>query len=176
MGFYLYLELISLWGCISASTATDWAPRAARPSPRPSRPTKQSPASSKAVYRGNPSLRSPKARRTWGYNCGRPILALNKDILGPEAGCSPGKIILVQMTLNTFGNVHRPPWTVAVLSQNQDFWHAAFWLILAKKVRVPVVAKAHFVESGPPGARQPWWREHRADRDRNRFPPGISPL
>ena len=127
-------------------------------------------------YRGNPSLRSPKARRTWGYNCGRPILALNKDILGPEAGCSPGKIILVQMTLNTFGNVHRPPWTVAVLSQNQDFWHAAFWLILAKKVRVPVVAKAHFVESGPPGARQPWWREHRADRDRNRFPPGISPL
>jgi hypothetical protein len=25
---------------------------------------------------------------------------LNKDILGPEAGCSPGKIILVPMTLN----------------------------------------------------------------------------
>ena len=131
-------------------------------------------------YSRNPSLRSPKARRTWGYNCGRPILALNKDILGPEAGCSPGKIILVQMTLNkillSFDNVHRPSWTVAVLSQNQDFGHAAFWLILAKKVRVPVVAKAHFVESAPPGARQPWWREHRADRDRNRFPPGISPL
>ena len=51
------------------------------------------------MYRGNPSLRSPKARRTWGYNCGRPILALNKDILGPEAGCSPGKIILMQMAL-----------------------------------------------------------------------------
>ena len=103
----------------------------------------------------NPSLRSPKARRTWGYNCGRPILALNKDILGPEAGCSPGKIILVQMTLNkillSFDNVHRPSWKVAVLSQNQDFGHAAFWLILAKKVRVPVVAKAHFVESAPPG-------------------------
>ena len=75
-----------------------------------------------------------------------------------------------------FDNVHRPLWKVAVLSQNQDFGHAAFWLILAKKVRVPVVAKAQFVESGPPGARQPWWREHRADRDRNRFPPGISPL
>ena len=137
-------------------------------------------ASAAPSYSRNPSLRSPKARRTWGYNCGRPILALNKDILGPEAGCSPGKIILVQMTLNkillSFDNVHRPPWTVAVLSQNQGFRHAAFWLILAKKVRVPVVAKAHFVESGPPGARQPWWREHRADRDRNRFTPGISPL
>ena len=47
------------------------------------------------MYRGNPSLRSPKARRTWGYNCGRPILALNKDILGPESGCSPGRILLV---------------------------------------------------------------------------------
>ena len=115
-----------------------------------------------------------------GLQLRRPILALNKDILGPEAGWSPGKIILAQMTLNkivlSFDNVHRPPWTVAVLSQNQGFRHAAFWLILAKKVRAPVVAKAHFVESGPPGARQPWWREHRADRDQNRFIPGISPL
>ena len=71
------------------------------------------------------------------------------------AVCSPGEIIVVQMTLNkillSFNNVHRPPWTVAVLSQNQGFRHAAFWLILAKKVRVPVVAKAHFVESGPRG-------------------------
>ena len=48
-------------------------------------------------YSRNPSLRSPEARRTWGYNFGRPILALNKDILGPEAGCSPGKVILVPM-------------------------------------------------------------------------------
>ena len=94
--------------------------------------------------------------------------------MGPEAGCSPGKIILVQMTLNTFGNVHRLPWTVAVLSQNQDFWHAAFWLILAKKVRIPVVAKAHFVESGPPGARQPWWREHRCGIEIDSFRDRIS--
>ena len=46
------------------------------------------------VYSRKPSLRSPKARRTWDTNCGRPILALNKDILGPKAGSSHGTVIL----------------------------------------------------------------------------------
>ena len=48
------------------------------------------------------------------------------------------------------------------LGAKSGFWALCVRLISAKKVRVPMVAKAHFAESGPPGARQPWWREHRS--------------
>ena len=66
-------------------------------------------------------------------------------------------------------------------SQNRRGFGAksGFWVLTdfsqeSAGQRVPMVAKAHFAESGPPGARQPWWREHRSGIEMDSFRDRIS--